>query len=176
MSDTTNHNLLRPGTPIPTLNLPKLGGGEISIGGAKDRWTLFMVYRGKHCPRCKKYLNKLDEMKQAWNDIGVDIVCVSADPQEKAQADLDEFGWSFDLGYDLQVEDMRRLGLYVSTPLSEKESDRPFAEPGTYFITPEGKTMIVAVSNGPAVRPDLDELLDGMTFNITNNRPIRGLA
>jgi len=34
----------------------------------------------------------------------------------------------------------------------------------------------VDISNGPASRPDLEELLDGMIFNIDNNRPVRGTA
>jgi hypothetical protein len=36
--------------------------------------------------------------------------------------------------------------------------------------------MLVDISNGPAARPDLKELLDGMIFNITNDRPVRGTA
>lgn len=55
------------------------------MGGVKDRWTLLVVYRGKHCGRCKPYLNKLQGMKAAWEDAGFDIVTVSADPIEKAR-------------------------------------------------------------------------------------------
>ncbi|MEP5758205.1 MAG: thioredoxin peroxidase, partial [Litoreibacter sp.] len=36
--------------------------------------------------------------------------------------------------------------------------------------------MLVDISNGPAARPDLEELLDGMKFNIANDRPVRGTA
>jgi hypothetical protein len=36
--------------------------------------------------------------------------------------------------------------------------------------------MLAEISNGPAARPDLEELLDGMKFNIENNRPERGTA
>jgi len=35
---------------------------------------------------------------------------------------------------------------------------------------------LVDISNGPASRPDLDELLDGMRFNIDKDRPVRGTA
>jgi len=37
------------------MTFAKLGGGDITVGGPKDNWTLLVVYRGKHCPRCKKY-------------------------------------------------------------------------------------------------------------------------
>jgi hypothetical protein len=36
--------------------------------------------------------------------------------------------------------------------------------------------MLVDISNGPAARPDLEELFDGMRFNIDNDRPERGTA
>jgi hypothetical protein len=41
-------------------------------------------------------------------------------------------------------------------------------------IRPDGSQIIVAISNGPAVRPELAELLDGMIFNKNNDRPPRG--
>ena len=71
---------------------------------------------------------------------------------------------------------MRDLGLYVSTPLSEAETTENFAEPGTFAMRPDGTLMLVDISNGPAARPDLEEFLDGMIFNITNDRPARGTA
>jgi hypothetical protein len=64
----------------------------------------------------------------------------------------------------------------VSDPLSDAETSHRFAEPGAFGIRPNGTLMLVDISNGPAARPDLDELLDGMTFNITNDRPVRGTA
>lgn len=149
--------------------------GAITIGEAKDRWTMLVVYRGRHCPRCKRYLNKLNDMLSKWTDV-MDVVVVSADTKEKAIADRDEFGWNFELGYGLTVERIRKLGLYVSEPLSEAETTDMFSEPGTFAIRPDGSLMLVDISNGPAARPDLDELLDGMIFNINNDRPVRGTA
>ena len=43
-------------------------------------------------------------------------------------------------------------------------------------MRPDGKLMLVDFSNGPASRPDLEELLDGMIYNIDNDRPVRGTA
>lgn len=163
------------GAPIGEMQFHNVAGGLITVGQAKDRWTMLFVYRGKHCPRCKKFLNKLNAALDDWTAV-LDVVVVSADPLEKAQADRDEFGWNFDLGYGLTEGQMRTLGLYVSDPLSEAETDKRFAEPGAFGIQPDGSLMLVDISNGPAARPDLEELLDGMTFNITNNRPVRGTA
>lgn len=161
------------GAPITPTSFPTVSGGSASIGGQKDRWTMLFVYRGRHCPRCKGFLNKLNDNLTAWQGV-MDVLVVSADTQEKAQADLDEFGWNFNLGYGMSEAQMRDLGLYVSEPLSEAETTTNFAEPGAFAIRPDGALMLVDISNGPAARPDLEELLDGMIFNITNDRPTRG--
>ena len=163
------------GEVIGEMTFSSLSGGTVSIGQPKDRWTMLFVYRGKHCPRCKRFLNKLNAVLGDWTK-EMDVVVVSGDTKEKAEADMAEFGWGFDLCYDMTVDQMRALGLYVSEPLSEAETTSLFAEPGAFGIRPDGSMMLVDISNGPAARPDLEELLDGMIFNITNDRPVRGLA
>jgi peroxiredoxin len=162
------------GDILSPMTIPKLGGGTVAVGGPRERWTLLVVYRGKHCPRCKKYLNILNGMREKWDEAGFDIAVVSADPEAKARADQAEFGWGFDLGYDLSEAQMARLGLYVTEPLSATETDRRFAEPGTFVIRPDGSLLLIAISNGPSARPELTELLDGMIFTKDNDRPPRG--
>lgn len=126
-------------------------------------------------PRCKKFLGKLNAALDAWTEV-LDVVVVSADTEEKALADKAEFGWKFDLCYGMTEPQMRALGLYVSEPLSEAETTGLFAEPGAFGLRPDGTLLLVDISNGPAARPDLEELLDGMIFNIEKNRPVRGMA
>lgn len=166
----------RVGQPVDQIPMAVTGADrQITIGAPKDRWTMLFVYRGRHCPRCKRYLSKLNAMLGDWTAL-MDVVVVSADTEEKAKADKAEFGWNFDLCHGLTEPQMRGLGLYVSEPLSETETDANFAEPGAFALRPDGTLMLVDISNGPAARPDLDELLDGMRFNIDKDRPVRGTA
>lgn len=169
------HSKPRVGAPVGELSLSTTDGGTVSLGQPTDRWTMLFVYRGRHCPRCKRFLNKLNDALPAWT-AKMDVVVVSADSHEKAVADKDEFGWNFDLCHSLTEAQMRSLGLYISDPLSEAETSDRFAEPGAFGIRPDGSLMLVDISNGPAARPDLEELLDGMIFNIDHNRPVRGTA
>ncbi|MEM7090879.1 MAG: redoxin domain-containing protein [Pseudomonadota bacterium] len=170
-----NSSKPRVGIAVDPTEFAHVDGGVREIGRPKDRWSLLVVYRGRHCPRCKRYLNKLNAQIEDWTT-RMDVIVVSADTREKAQADREEFGWTFDLCYGMTRPQMRALGLYVSKPLSEAETTTPFAEPGTFAMRPDGTLMLVDISNGPAARPDLDELLDGMIFNIENDRPVRGTA
>jgi hypothetical protein len=64
----------------------------------------------------------------------------------------------------------------IAPRFTKAETTTNFAEPGAFAIRPDGTLMLVDISNGPAARPDLEELLDGMIFNITNDRPVRGTA
>ncbi|PLW78270.1 redoxin domain-containing protein [Cohaesibacter celericrescens] len=169
-------NKPRVGEPVDKLSFSVADGeGSIAIGQPKDRWTMLFVYRGQHCPRCKRFLSKLNQALPSWAEL-LDVVVVSADSKEKALADKKEFGWEFDLCYGLTEAQMRSLGLYITEPLSESEASGLFSEPGAFAIRPDGTLMLVDISNGPAARPDLEELLDGMKFNISNNRPVRGTA
>ena len=91
MTQTAESSLRFPAAEqIPAMTFDTAGGGTVSVGGPRDRWTLFIVYRGRHCPRCKTYLNRLQDMKAEWEAAGFDVVTVSADPREKADADLQE--------------------------------------------------------------------------------------
>lgn len=162
------------GAPIPSISAPLLGGGTMNIGGATEGWTLFIVYRGRHCGRCKNYLNGLEAMKSDWEDAGFSIKLVSADTEERAAADLAEFKWTMDIAYGLTVEQMVTLGLYITDPANNGDAVARFAEPGIFCIDPDGNIVVAAISNAPSARPDLVQLLDGMKFTIANNLPFRG--
>lgn len=165
------------GVALPQFTATSVATGEpVTLATPSGKWQLLIVYRGKHCGRCKKYLNELETVQSAWYDAGFEINTVSADSREKAQADVAEFGWSFPVACELPVDEMRKLGLYISEPLSPDEADGLFAEPATFVLRPDGAVQIAAISNGPAARPDLAELLDGMIFTIDNDRPARGMA
>ncbi len=58
---------LKAGTPMPNITLSALGGGGVSTGGAG--WKMVIVYRGLHCPKCKAYLTRLEELKDRFAEI-----------------------------------------------------------------------------------------------------------
>ena len=151
-------NTLDAGTPFPQIQLNTVGGRTRTLGKALDghEWQLVVVYRGLHCPICKRYLSQLQEMASAFYDQKVEVIAVSADPLGKAQKMVEE------------------QALFISAPRSPQETDRPFAEPGTFVVNGDGSLQIVDVSNAPFARPDLDALLRGITFVREKNYPIRG--
>ncbi|QIE47230.1 AhpC/TSA family protein [Pseudohalocynthiibacter aestuariivivens] len=169
-------NTLDAGTNFPQQTVKRIGGGTMDIGTPQDGrdWQMVVVYRGLHCPICKKYLTRLETLLSRYHENGIDVVTVSGDPQDKAQTMVDELGLTMPVGYDLSTAQMRALGLYISDPRSPQETDRPFAEPGLFVINANGDLHIVDVSNAPFARPDLEGLAGGLEFIRNKDYPIRG--
>ncbi len=166
------------GDEFPKFTLPKVGGAELTLGQPLNGhdWQMVVVYRGKHCPLCTKYLTQLDELKHKFYDVGVDIVAVSADGETKASAHVNDMSLSFPVAYDLSIEQMQALGVYISHPRSPEETDKPFAEPGIFVVNDRGQVQVTDISNAPFARPELEPFAWGLGFirDPANSYPIRG--
>lgn len=166
------------GDVFPEITVSTLTQETISLGEivAPFDWKMVVVYRGQHCPLCTRYLNELETLLSDYHDIGVDVIAVSADNKTQLAHHKTKLTVNYPLAYGLTIEQMQQLGLYLSTPRSETETDHVFAEPAIFVINAEGKVQVLDMSNGPFARPDLKVLLQGLAFirNPDNNYPIRG--
>ena len=172
------HTTFAAGSIFPSLTVKALDGSNVELGKISDSadWKIVVVYRGKHCPLCTRYLNTFETYKQRFADNGVEIVAVSADSKEQLEAHLPALEVSFPLYYGLTIEQMKALGVYISNPRSEKETDHRFAEPGLFVINEKNQVQVLDISNGPALRPEVAILAAGLEFIKApeNNYPIRG--
>lgn len=170
---------IKAGATFPEMKVQVLNGELTELGKPESGhdWKLVVVYRGKHCPICTKYLNTLETVLPSFYDNGVDVIAVSGDSKEQLEAHLEDLDISFPIAYGLTVEQMNTLGLYISDPRSAKETDHPFAEPAVFVVNGEGNIQIVDISNAPFSRPDLEALANGLVFvrKPENNYPIRGM-
>ncbi|WP_201557063.1 peroxiredoxin-like family protein [Psychrobacter sp. 72-O-c] len=167
---------IQAGVKFPDIDVQLLNGNMKSLGTPENGhdWKLVVVYRGKHCPICTKYLNQLEMVKESFANTGVDLIAVSGDSKEQLESHLEKLDISFPIAYGLTVEQMNTLGLYISDPRSEKETDHPFAEPGVFVINAKGEIQVVDISNAPFARPELEALANGLAFVRNNDYPIRG--
>ena len=175
---TTHTNKIEAGASFPRLVVEGLDGSQHDISSPRDgaTWHMVVVYRGRHCPLCTRYLNLLEGFVAPLREIGVSLSVVSADSRAQLQGHLEELEVSFPIHCGLSVEQMQQLGLYISHPRSPKETDHPFAEPGIFVINEHGTVQVVDISNNPFVRPELDKLVSGLKWirDPKNNYPIRG--
>lgn len=172
MSDSTKFTA---GTPFPDFCWKSVEGAEVTPAHEQG-WRMLVVYRGKHCPLCRKYVGQLDAMRDEFKKAAVTVWVISSDPLERAQSEVDEEGWIIPVLTGLSETEMRALGLYISSPRTPDETDRNFAEPALFVVNPTGKVQIVDVSNAPFSRPDPKALLDGIRFVQAKNYPVRGIV
>lgn len=53
------------GSLFPDMTAQSLDGSTVDLGkpGDDTDWKMVVVYRGRHCPLCTKYLNKMEDYK-----------------------------------------------------------------------------------------------------------------
>ncbi|GEA11950.1 peroxiredoxin family protein [Alteromonas sp. KUL49] len=170
---------LHAGAPFPKTEATLLNGTKVDLTDTIEGcdWKMVVVYRGRHCPLCTKYLNQLEGFVKPLKDIGVDLIAVSGDSDAQLQQHLEQLEVTFPLAYGLTTEQMKSLGVYISDPRSPQETDHPFAEPGLFVVNAEGNIQVTDISNNPFVRPELEALVRGLGWirNPDNNYPIRGM-
>ena len=171
-------NKIKAGDKFPHIQLQERDGKSHELAqplhGAD--WKMVVVYRGRHCPMCTKFLNKLEAYKERLLAIGIDLIAVSGDSPAQVERHLEKLNLSFPIVHSLSIEQMQALGLYISHPRSEQETDHPFAEPGLFVINDKGQVQVVELSNNPFARPELEVLVGGLEWicKPENNYPIRG--
>jgi peroxiredoxin len=169
----SEHTTPMPGTPLPALPLALLARGEVDFGSLPG-WRLLVIYRGRHCPACMKYLQVLSALHARFVALGVTVIAASSDPEERARETATDEAWPFEVAFGLDEQQMRALGLFVSAASESKEADRPFAEPGLYVVEPSGVLRAIDVSNVPFSRPDLEQILDGIRTVQQSQPPMHG--
>lgn len=60
--------------------------GRVLVGSPSGRWSLIVVYSGKHSPTCIQYLLTLSRYALKLKDIGVDIIAVTSDTLDKVES------------------------------------------------------------------------------------------
>ena len=166
---------LMPDTQAPSLSQPLVGGGTWTLSEQSPQaFSMIVVYRGYHCPVCKSYLGKLENLASDFEAAGVSLVAVSMDSEERAALAQQEWGLSrIPVAYGLTEEKARQWGLYVSASIKEAEA-AIFAEPGLFWVRPDGRLYLVDIANMPFARPDLDLLLEKAPM-VGKGYPARGV-
>jgi len=166
---------LMPESQAPDLSLPLVGGGTWALADqSPENFTMVVVYRGLHCPVCKAYLGKLNGLIDMAEDAGVTTVAVSMDPEDRASQTKAEWGLDkLPVAYGMTQQDVANWGLYLSTSIKEAETDM-FAEPGLFWVRPDGRLYLIDISNMPWSRPDIEFLLSKVRFAMENDYPARG--
>jgi peroxiredoxin len=171
---------LMPRRPVPTLAVPTTAGDTWSITERRpENFSMIVVYRGLHCPVCSGYLKDLDSKLDLFTRRGVDVIAVSADPAERADAAKRDWGLErLTLGYGLGLDTARDWGLFVSagigTTSAGLEEPAQFPEPALFLVKPDATLYFASVQSMPFARPSFAEVLKALDFVLERDYPARG--
>ncbi len=159
----------------PALSVPLIIGTRWELAEQQpEAFTQIIVYRGFHCPVCKQYLSQMRELYDDFLAKGVETIHVSMDSEERAREAHEDWGLDpIPMGYGLTEEQAKAWGLYLSEPIQDSEKG-VFAEPAIFWVRPDGRLYLAAVSNSPFARPDLEALLGKVDFIREKEYPARG--
>ena len=168
--------VLLPRQPMPEIEVPLIGGGTWKLSeSAPDNFTMVQIYRGLHCPICKR---QLQELKARSDDIakrGIKMVAISSDPRDRAEKSVTE--WELEglnVGYDLELSKALELGLFLSNGRPDTAEPDRFVEPALFLVRADNTLYFSSVQSMPFARPKLDDVLGAVDFVLAKDYPARG--
>lgn len=163
--------------PAPTLDLPLAGGGRFRLGEAPPRnFSLLIFYRGLHCHRCEGYLGEYEALLPTFDQLGIDVVAVSADTKDRAEQSKTQWRLpNLKIGYALDVDNGRSWGLFVSRGVREDEP-AIFTEPGLFLVDRQGLLVLAVINSITRMRPYAKDVVETIERVIENRDSARGDA
>lgn len=171
---------LLPRYPVPTLNVPLVGGGRFVLGADPgEKFDLVVFYRGLHCPICAKYLMELERLSAEFAARGVNVLAVSSDDEARAREMAEKVkAAGIRFGYGLSLRSARQWGLYISASRGKTsigiEEPALFSEPGVFIVRPDSTLYYGAVQTMPFARPQFQDLIGAIDFALATDYPARG--
>jgi len=168
--------MIKPRTKTPDLTIDLVNDTTWSLADqTPENFTLVVVYRGKHCPICKKYLQTLQQHLPEFTEKGVNVIAISSDSEKRAKATYDEWKVKdLPIGYNFPIAEARTWGLAISKGI--KEEPEEFIEPALFLIRPDQTLYASSIQTMPFARPEIEELLKSIDFILKENYPARGEA
>jgi len=167
---------LLPGKAVPDFTLPMTDGGKFQLSQRLgENFTLLLFYRGVHCPICKMQLRDLQRHLADFAKRGITVVAISMDNKPRAEKSAEE--WGVDdlmIGYGLDENLARDLGLYISSARPGSDEPSVFSEPALLLVKPDQSLYFASIQSMPFTRPSLDQLLQGIDYAIESGYPARG--
>ena len=173
-------NTLIPRQKVPELSVSTVVGSTWTLSEqTPETFTLVVFYRGLHCPVCKRYLTDLQNHLSKLEDLGVTVIALSSDSEERAKEAKETWELSkLTLGYGLMMSEARDWGLFISTSRGKTstgvEEPALFSEPALYLVRPDGTLYFGAVQTMPFARPHFADIVGAVKYVTDNDYPARG--
>lgn len=166
-----SHSTLLPGSKFPTLVIANVvDRSNIKFESENGRAKLIVIYRGGFCPFCVGTLKSLQASLSNLDVSGIDLVAISADESEAAAKSVADHGLTFPVGFGLNLEQMKSLGTFVSSPTNYIPQSQLFSEPAWFLVNSDGIKYLGYGSAPFSGRVNVDNLIAGYTWVIQNTK------
>jgi peroxiredoxin len=147
-------SLLNNGVVFPTLAIPAVGGGEISLpGDLAGTFGVVLIYRGAWCPFCNQQLADFGAKHAALVALGVKVVAFSVDSEATTEALAAEHGLKFPIGHSADAATIAAAtgGFTNANPV--------YLQPAGFILGPDGVIMSAVYATNAVGRLMADEVL-----------------
>jgi peroxiredoxin len=136
---------LENGETFPSLQLPRVGGGTVSLpGDLAGGFGVVLVYRGAWCPYCNAQLAAFSRAKDTLDEVGARVVALSVDDEQTSSALAEKLRLGFPLAYGADADAVAgAVGSYVN--------DEPRYLQSTGFVLAPDGTVVTAVYSSGAI-------------------------
>jgi peroxiredoxin len=136
---------LRNGQLFPSLELPAIGGGTISLpDDLAGSYGVVLIYRRSWCPYCNAQLAGFSRAHEPLTELGVKVVALSVDDEQASAALAAKHKLRFPVGHSADAAKVAAAtGAYVN--------DDPRYLQSTGFVLAPDATVRVAVYSSEAI-------------------------
>ena len=136
------------GQQFPTLSLPAVGGGTISLpGDLAGSYGIVLVYRGSWCPYCNAQLASFSRASAALTEAGAQVVAFSVD------ALVDKHRLGFPVGHSADADQVSALtGAY-------RNDDPRYLQSTGFILAPDSSVLTAVYSSAAIGRLVVDDVL-----------------
>jgi peroxiredoxin len=130
------------GQPFPSLEVPAVGGGTISLpDDLAGSYGVVLIYRGSWCPYCNAQLAAFSRAFDALTELDVMVVALSVDDEETSAALVAKHKLRFPVGHSADAGKVAAAtGAYVN--------DEPhYLQSTGFLLAPDGTVQVAVYSS-----------------------------
>src|SRR5437016_5991498 len=136
---------LRNGQPFPSLEVPAVGGGTISLpGDLAGSYGVVLIYRGSWCPYCNAQLASFSRAADKFTQLGIKVVALSVDDEATSAALVEKHHLGFPVGHSADADEVA-----AATGAYTNENPKYLQSTG-FVLAPDG-TVVSAVYSSEAI-------------------------
>lgn len=170
---------------IPDMNLQSIHGEKTLLSDLqRTEFLILNFYRGGWCPYCNMELREYEKLQKTFNELGIDVIGISAENPELANTTVNKNALSFPVLTDVDAQLMKAIGIVFQLDEASKKEFENFnmdftkihgnnnfelPVPAIYVMNKEMEVVFVHFEEDYMTRLEPTELL-----NIMKNKLVTG--